>query len=61
MKTKYFYLIVFLLAGFMVQAQEDNKTDESVEKGGQSRDSQAMDATATQWSSGGLSVNARLL
>jgi len=51
MKTKHFFTIVLFLAGFLVQAQEENKTDEStIEEGGQSRESQAMDATATQWS-----------
>ena len=50
MKTKHFIIIAFFLAGSLLQAQEDDKTAESIEEGGQSRDSQAMDATATQWS-----------
>ena len=53
MKTKYFYILVFFLACLNLQAQEeDEKNDESNQKGEQSRDSQAMDATATQWSFG---------
>ena len=51
MKTKYIYILVFFLACLNLQAQEeDQKNDESSQKGEQSRDSQAMDATATQWS-----------
>ncbi len=49
MKTKYSFIILFLLAGFNLQAQEDKETD-LIEEGEQSRESQAMDATATQWS-----------
>jgi len=50
MKTKFFYILVFFLAGLNLQAQEDEQTDESSQQGEQSRESQAMDATATQWS-----------
>ena len=50
MKTKIFFLIVCFLTGFVLQAQEEEKTDESSQQGEQSRESQAMDATATQWS-----------
>lgn len=50
MKTKIFFLIVCFLTGFVLQAQEEEKTDESNQQGEQSRESQAMDATATQWS-----------
>jgi len=50
MKTKHFFLLVLFLVGFNVQAQDDKETEEPIEEGGQSRESQAMDATATQWS-----------
>lgn len=50
MKTKFFYILVFFLSGLHLQAQEDEQTDESSQQGEQSRESQAMDATATQWS-----------
>ena len=50
MKTKHFFIIAALLIGFDMQAQEEDKSDDQVEDGGQSRESQAMDATATQWS-----------
>ena len=50
MKTKILFIIVCFLAGFVLQAQEEERTDESSQQGGQSRESQAMDATATQWS-----------
>ncbi len=50
MKTKLFFIIAVLLVGFSLQAQDKEETDEQAEQGGQSRESQAMDATATQWS-----------
>jgi hypothetical protein len=50
MKTKHFFIIAVLLVGFSLQAQDKEETDELAEQGGQSRESQAMDATATQWS-----------
>ncbi len=50
MKTKILFLIVCFLTGFVLKAQEAEKTDESTQQGEQSRESQAMDATATQWS-----------
>ena len=44
-------LILFLCAMPMLQAQVEEKSDnQSLENEGQSRESQAMDATATQWS-----------
>jgi len=50
MKTKHFYILILFLAGFIVQAQEVKEADEPIQEGEQSRESQAMDATATQWS-----------
>lgn len=50
MKTKYFFIIAILLAGLSLQAQDEDKTEDQVEEEGQDRASQAMDATATQWS-----------
>jgi hypothetical protein len=50
MKTKHFFIVIFLLLAFGIQAQEEVENDDQAEEGGQSRASQAMDATATQWS-----------
>jgi len=51
MKFKSFFIVTCLLIGFSMQAQDEDKSDDQVEEeGGQSRASQAMDATATQWS-----------
>ena len=50
MMTKHIFIIACFFLGFSVQAQEEQNTEEETEQEGQSRDSQAMDATATQWS-----------
>jgi hypothetical protein len=50
MKTKHFYILILFFAGFIVQAQEVKEADDSIQESEQSRESQAMDATATQWS-----------
>ncbi len=52
---KNFFVIVIFFLGLGLQAQEEQiieneEVEEQTEEGGQSRDSQAMDATATQWS-----------
>ena len=50
MMTKHIFIIACFFLGFSLQAQEEQNTGEETEQEGQSRDSQAMDATATQWS-----------
>lgn len=50
MKTKLLFIIAFFLIGLSMQAQDEEKSDETVQQDDQDRASQAMDATATQWS-----------
>lgn len=51
MKRNNFFIMILLLAVYNIQAQVEEKSDDpSTENEGQSRESQAMDATATQWS-----------
>ena len=51
MRLNNFFIIILLLTVFNIQAQVEEKSDDqSTENEGQSRESQAMDATATQWS-----------
>jgi len=49
MKTNYFFITAFLFLGLSLFAQ-DTETEVTNDNEGQDRASQAMDATATQWS-----------